>query len=182
MTGKNNPIIRACRVVGTQPEPYREAYQPVGAHAAQEYRQPRHRNLGLRHVAGRFAPQLRREYAGQHHQEIGEEGRPDEIPRVYQPPVAQHLAPSVPAAQRPGYEHGVVAREELRPGEYHQDEPQREYQPREQALQPGASAAPGNPNPAISEKSPPMAMYAPARNASRRVLPAGSCILPVADF
>ena len=50
--------------------------------------------------------------------------------------------------------------------------------PESRRCNPGASAAPGNPNPAISEKSPPMAMYAPARNASRRVLPAGSCILP----
>lgn len=54
--------------------------------------------------------------------------------------------------------------------------------PESRRCNPGASATPGNPNPAISEKSPPMAMYAPARNASRRVLPAGSCILPVADF
>ena len=38
------------------------------------------------------------------------------------------------------------------------------------------------PNPAISEKSPPMAMYAPARNASMRVLPAVFCSLSAAEL
>ena len=51
--------------------------------------------------------------------------------------------------------------------------------PESRRCNPGALAAPGNPNPAISEKSPPMAMYAPARMPAGGSCPPGVAFCPL---
>ena len=134
---KKQPYHTSRHVVGAHSEPYGQTYQPVGAHAAQENRAPRQRNLRLRNIAGRFPPHFRRQHAGQNHQKIGEEERPCEISQPHERPVARYFAPAVPAAERPRHQHGVVAREQLGSGEYHQYKPQREYRARQQTLESG---------------------------------------------
>ena len=142
---EKQPQHTSRHVVGAHSEPYGQTYQPVGAHAAQENRAPRQRYLRLRNIAGRFPPHFRRQHAGQNHHKIGEEERPCEIPHPHERPVARYFAPAVPAGERPRHQYGVVAREQLGSGEYHQYKPQREYRARQQALESGRFGRSGEP-------------------------------------
>ena len=134
----------AGHLVRREAQPHREADQDVAENAAEESLAEAERDLGLadpdRGLHDRAVAE--RERTGpEHHQRAAQ--RADEVGEVDQAPVARELQ-ARDLALGPGHDDQVVAGEQLRPADHHQDQAEGEREAAKQARRPETELAAGH--------------------------------------